>query len=299
MNSEDKKKKAEINATAYLLGRIKELELQVESLRSELRSISRVSSGRIGAAFLIPGVLMLILSIVKESQILAFIGLSLTFWGALFLFIKPIRYVKGELLHLASLSSYSTIDRIIRDLKLKGKSYYLPPYPKDVYLPEYLKGLKEMTVFISANKSSSMPSIEEIAKSKFLLKNPSGICIPPPGLGVLIQFEKELTTDLAKMELDAFLRILPSLVTENIHLAKKVDIEEEDEKLRLKILGSIYSNLYNIKEGLKSVHLLGCPLVSAIACAIAKSSGKVVTIEKDKVSPDGQLIEVWYRFIGD
>ena len=143
-----------------------------------------------------------------------------------------------------------------------------------------------------------MPSVEEMAKSKFLLKNPKGICISPPGLGVLIQFEKELRTDLTKMDLDAFLETLPQLVTENIHLAKHVEIEREDGTFRLRISNSIYGNLY-VKEELKSVHLLGCPLVSAVACAIAKSTGKVVTIRKDKASLNGRLIEVWYDLVGD
>ena len=294
----EEEKATEILTTEYLLEQVRELQLQVESLKSEIKKIRHIPSGKIGLAFVIPGVLSLIFSILKESQILAFIGLGLTFWGALFLFIKPVRYVRSELLHSASLSSYLTLDRIIKDLKFKGKSYYIPPYPKDVYLPEYLKGLKEMTVFISAGKGSSMPSVEEMAKSKFLLKNPKGICVSPPGLGVLIQFEKELRTDLTKMDLDAFLEVLPQLVIENIHLAKHVEIKREDGTFRLRISNSIYGNLY-VREGLKSVHLLGCPLVSAVACAIAKVTGKVVTIREDKVSLNGQLIEVWYDLVGD
>jgi len=289
---------AETRTTKYLFEQIRELQQQIERLESELKNIRGIPSGKIGIALLIPGILALAFSIVKESQILAFIGLGLTFWGALFLFIKPVKYVRSELLHSASLSSYLTIDRIIKDLKFEGKGYYIPPYPKDVYLPEYLKGLKEMVVFISADKGSSMPSIEEIAESRFLLKNPNGICISPPGLGILTQFEKELRTDLTKIELDVFLESLSELITENIQLAKQVEIDKEDGTIKLRISNSIYGNLY-IKKDLKSVHLLGCPLVSAVACALAKSSGKVVTIRGDKVSLDGQLIEVWYNFIGD
>jgi len=300
MSSKKKEKErvTEIRATKYLLEQIRELQLQVESLKSELKSMKHIPSGKIGIGFLIPGISLLIFSIVKESQILAFIGLGLTFWGALFLFIKPVRYVKSELLHSTSLSSYLTIDRIINSLKFEGKGYYIPPYPKDIYLPEYLKGLKEMAVFISADTGSSMPSIDEMAKSKFMLKNPNGICISPPGLGLLIQFEKELGMDLTRMELDDLLETLPQLVTENIHLAKQVEIKKEDGKIRLRIFNSVYRDLY-VKEGLKSIHLLGCPLVSAVACAIAKSSGKAVTIERDGMSLDEQLIEVWYNFAGD
>jgi len=74
-------------------------------------------------------------------------------------------------------------------------------------------------------------------------------------------------------------------------------MKPEKNQVHLKIFDSIYKNLYSREQNLKSAHFLGCPLVSAIACAIAKTTGKIVTIDKDSLSPDGQTIEVWYRFI--
>jgi len=294
----EEEKVTEILTTEYLLEQVRELQLQVESLKSEIKKIRPIPSGKIGLAFVIPGVLSLIFSILKESQILAFIGLGLTFWGALFLFIKPVRYVRSELLYSASLSSYLTLDRIIKDLKFKGKSYYIPPYPKDVYLPEYLRGLKEMKVFISADKGSSIPSIEEMAKNKFLLKNPKGICVAPPGLGLLTQIERELRKDLTKLDLNSLCENLPKVLTEDLRVAKEMEIKTEKNGVYIKISDSTYSDLYSKERNLKSVHLLGCPLVSAIICATAKATGKIVTIDKDKFSPDNKTVEVWCRFIG-
>nr|MDO8046136.1 hypothetical protein [Candidatus Baldrarchaeota archaeon] len=294
----EEEKVTEILTTEYLLEQVRELQLQVESLKSEIKKIRPVPSGKIGLAFVILGVLSLIFSILKESQILAFIGLGLTFWGALFLFIKPVRYVRSELLHSASLSSYLTLDRIIKDLKFKGKSYYIPPYPKDVYLPEYLRGLKEMKVFISADKGSSIPSIEEMAKNKFLLKNPKGICVAPPGLGLLTQIERELRKDLTKLDLNSLCENLPKVLTEDLQVAKEMEIKTEENGVYIKISDSTYSDLYSKERNLKSVHLLGCPLISAIICATAKATGKIVTIDKDNFSPDNKTVEVWCRFIG-
>jgi len=218
-------------------------------------------------------------------------------WGALFFFIRPIGYVRSTLLDSTVISSYSTIDRIVKDLKYKGKSYYIPPYPKEVYLPEYLKGLKEMIVFISADSGAGMPSIEEMATSKFLLKTPKGICVAPPGLGLLTQFENELKADLTKLELSELCETVPQLILDNFQLAKEIEMKTEENQVHLKIVDSIYKNLYSREENLKSVHFLGCPLVSALACAIAKTTGKIVTLHQDRVSPDGQTIEVWYHFL--
>jgi len=297
---ETEDKSIELTNIQYLMDTIKQLQTEIENLKLELRSVRHIPSGKIGIIFMVPGTLSLIFSILNDSQILGFIGLGLTFWGALFFFVRPIRYVKSSLLESTAISSYSTIDRIVRDLKYTGKSYYIPPYPKEVYLPEHLKGLKDLIVFISRARRSGagMPAIEEMAKSKFLLENPKGICVAPPGLGLLTQFEKELRKEMTKLELNELCESLPQLILENFQLAKEIEMKTEKNQVHLRIIDSIYKNLYSREKNLKSVHFLGCPLVSAIACAIAKATGKIVTLHRDSVSLDGQTIEVWYRFTG-
>jgi len=289
-------KSSEITTTQYLIETIKQLQADNENLKLELKKARGIPSGKIGLALLIPGVLALIFSIINSSNILAFIGLGLTFWGALFFFVRPVRYVQSSLLDSTATSTYTTIDRIVRDLKFKGKSYYIPPYPKEVYLPEYLKGLKEPVVFMSAD-TGGVPSIEELAKSKFLLQNPNGICIAPPGLGLSTQFEKELRKDITQLQIGELCESLPPLIVENLRLAKEVEIKVEENQIHAKIFDSAYKNLYTTEENLKSVHTLGCPLVSAIACAIAKATGKMITLQKDSMSADGQTLEVWYGFM--
>jgi len=291
-------KNADKRMAENLLEQIKALQTEVERLKSELRRVRGVPSGKIGIAFLIPGALSLCYSIIQESQILAFIGLSLTFWGALFFFIKPIRYVRSELLGLAELPSYTTIDRILREFKFKGKSYYIPPYPKDVYLPEHLKGLKEMITFISSNADASMPTIEDMAKRKFILKNPNGICISPPGLGLLTQMENELGRDFTEIDLETLIESLPQIVTSDLQVAEEVEIKNENNKIYTKVSGSIYRDLY-ARQDLMSIHVLGSPLISAIACALAKTTGRTVSIERSKISEDGLTVEAWYSFTGE
>ena len=291
-------KSAELSTTQYLVETVKQLQAENENLKLELTKSRRIPSGKIGIIFLIPGILSLAFSIYTTSSVLAFIGLGLTFWGALFFFVRPIKYVQSTLLDSTAITSYSTIDRIIKDLNYKGKSFYIPPYPKDIYLPEYLKGLKNMIVFISADSDASMPSIEEMAKSRFLLENPKGISIAPPGLGLLTLFEKELKTDLTHLNLNELCDSLSNTILEHFQLAKEIEIKPEKDTIHLKIVDSTYKDLYSKEENLKSIHLLGCPIVSAIACAIAKATGKMVTIVKDEVSLDNQTIQVWLQILG-
>jgi hypothetical protein len=206
-----------------------------------------------------------------------------------------VRYVEGSLLNSTAVASYSTIDRITKDFKYTGKGYYIPPYPKDVYLPDHLKGLKDTVVFISAENDAVMPSIEEMAEGKFLVEKPKGILVAPPGLGLLTQIEKKLTIDSAKTGLSELCEVLPRVILENFGLAKDIAMTLEENQVNLKIIDSIYKNLYSAENNLKSISVLGCPIASAVACVLAKVSGKAVAIQKHKVSPDGLTIEVWYR----
>jgi hypothetical protein len=198
-----------------------------------------------------------------------------------------------------AITSYTTIDRIVQDLGYKAKAIYVPPYPKEAYLPEYLKGLKEMIAFIPAEDSATMPTLEEMAKQQFLLKNPKGISITPPGFGLSSVIENEMKTRFPQLSrgltTENLYDSLPKVITSNLELAKTFEIKHENELTHVRITGSVYSNLYSREQNLKSIHFLGCPLASAVACALAKTTGKLVTIAKDNVPYDLQTIDVWYQ----
>jgi hypothetical protein len=285
----------ELESTERLAISIDQLQTEIADLKRQLERLSGKNASRIGIAFAVPGILALAFSVITASQVLAFIGLGLTFWGALFFLVRPIAYVRGSILGLTAVTMYSTIDRIVRDLGCKGSGLYVPPYPRDVYLPEHLKGLKEAIVFIPADVNSGPPSVEEIASSKFMTKKPRGICITAPGSGLLDQFEKMLRTDLTRMSLEDVCASLPQVILENFQLAKEIEMRTEDNRVVLRTSDSIFKNLY-FEEGPMSVQLLGCPLASAVASALGKATGKATFIESINTSPDAQTVEVTYGF---
>jgi len=302
--SKDKSKSKEKNyensekaTVQYLMETLQSLQKENEILKQEALKSKRVPSGKIGFALLATGALTLVGSVVKTSTVLAFIGLGLAFWGALFLFARPIKFVRSTLLDSTAIASYTTIDRMIEDLDYKGKPIYIPPYPKEAYLPEYLKGLKEMIVFIPAKDIIAVPTIEEIAKKQFILKNPKGICITPPGYGLINLFEKELKAELTQVNIDSLFSNLPIIVVNDLELAKELEINQENDLIHVKMVDSVYNDLYSTEQAFKSVNTIGCPLTSAIACALAKTTGKLVIIAKSNASPDPKTIEVWYQTV--
>jgi hypothetical protein len=277
-------------------GTVEQQTAKEQELNPKIIKINVTRTAAIGIAFLIPGILALAFSIPANSQVLAFIGLGLTLWGAVFFLIRPVEYVKAGLVTATAAPSYETIDRILKDLKPKGNGIYIPPYPKDAYLPEHLKGLKESVVFIPTATTTATPSIEEIARSKFLLQKPKGICITSPGLGLLTQFEKEIRISLTQIGLEELCETLPQLILENFQLAKEIEMRPEKDQVEIRITDSIYMSLY-LKPNLKSIQKLGCPLISAIASAIAKTIGKPVTIQTLNANPDTETIEATYRIV--
>ncbi|HDQ05818.1 MAG TPA: hypothetical protein ENN36_03735 [Candidatus Bathyarchaeota archaeon] len=254
-------------------------------------------SNKIGITLLVAGALLLVASVVISSTIIAFIGLGLTFWGALFLFVRSTKFVKLPILDATAISPYVTLDRIIADLEYKGNIVYIPPYPKDTYLPEHLAGLKDMVVFVSANNYTTLPTIEEMAKKQFIVKNPEGICITPPGFGLVSLFEKELKTDFTKIDKESLYVDLPIVIVNNLGLASDFEMNAEKVFVHVKIKDSVYNHLYSKNQNLKTIQSIGCPLTSAVACVLAITTGKPVTITKSKISPDLKTIEICYQII--
>jgi hypothetical protein len=267
-------------------------------LAPESKTLTSVSA-RLRYFFLATGAASLVLSYVTESQVLALVGLGLIFWGALLMFISPVRHVEASLLYSASISTYLTVDRILTDFKYQGKAYHIPSYPRDVFLPEHLKGLKDVLVFVSAEEIFTMPKIDDLAEGKFLLKAPKGVLISPPGAGLLDEMESKINVQLTGISLADLSDILPKFLLENFNIAKDIALVSEGNEVKLRIFDSIYRNLYSADKHFKSIGLLGCPLASAVACAIANVSGKPVIIQKYRVSIDGMTVEINYKVVED
>jgi len=268
----------------------RQLESEKEALRLKLRKQRFVPFRIIAASLLALGAVALISSIVFFSSILAFIGLGLTFWGALFLFIRPVAYVKAKLLDATAVSSLMDIDKILSEEGCQGKGVYLAPKSDE--------GLKEGMIFIPAKDEIAIPSIEEIAGGKVFLENPQGICLLSLGYSVAKLFEKELEVDFSKVDLDYLHKNLPKLLVEDLEVVEDFSMDVKGELVEVRMVGSIYRNLCREVNKLTNICLrMGCPLCSAIGCVLAKVTGNSVVFEGDKLSSDGMEIKARYRII--
>jgi hypothetical protein len=247
----------------------------------------RIDSLIVAIPFLVGGIALFDLAVYSNSQILCFMGLGLTFWGALFLLITPQKHVESSFLVASVVPAYMTIDRILKGLKTKDEAYNVPSYTREVSLPEYLSGLKEVVTFFPEAEATGMPAVEDLANGKFLCEKTKGFLIAPPGVALLERILQMPGTDLAKIPPSELDETLPELLRE-LRLSKDIEMHTNESEVILKINDSLYKTLYSQKYNLKSVNLLGCPMVSAAACAIAQALGKPTIIQGIKTTLDGK-----------
>ena len=267
----------------------------------------------IAISFLTSGIALFVISVFSGSQIFSFIGLGLTFWGAIFLLVTPQKRVESSFLISSTLPEYMAIDRMIKNLSLKKEAYNIPSCPKDVNLPEHLKCLNEMVSFIPVEHPEELSEIEslaadeyllenpknlliDIAEDKFLTEDPKGLLLPSPGISLLEKIERKHKTGLDKIPFSELDEKLPELFKE-LYLCKEIRMTINGNQVTLQINESFYKDLYSQKYNLTSINVLGCPLVNAAVCAIAKSVGKPTLIQDIKTTPNYKTIIVTLKIV--
>jgi hypothetical protein len=255
------------------------------------------------------GAIAILASIIYTSSILAFIGLGLIFWGAILTYVKPEEHIKKTILEAALSPSHSTLHQVIQELAYRGNATYLPP--------KYFKNPETTRIYIPKLKGdTTLPTPEQIQEHehKLFAQNPQGITIAPPGLQLSKLIEKSLGTSFIKTNLKQLLQNLPRPIIEELEIAENLEMQIQEEKtdkktnleqitpqpksitVQAKITNSIYANLYReVETPTQSFTSIGCPLSSAIAIALTKSSGKPVKIKQIQSSEDGNTIEATYE----
>jgi hypothetical protein len=221
---------------------------------------------------------------------LAFIGLGLAFWGALLLFLMPTKYVKLEVLTATSTSSLANVEKILIDSEPEARGVYLPP--------KLLRDYESSLVFVPARNREQLPKREEISEDRLQSKTSETLFFTPPGLGLSKLLEKQLGKSFTDTNISELQQALPRLF-EELEITKNTVVRVERGTVSVELKKHIFKDLCAETSKLKRTHeTVGCPLSSAIACALAKATGKPVTIEKEETTPD-QTTTIQYNVLED
>lgn len=247
---------------------------------------------KVSLTILASGTIALVASIVGSSSTLALIGLGLVFWGIIFLYIKAEKYVKETLLSMTTFSSLSALDKLIAALELKGQAIYLPP--------KYLKDLESNMIYLARDRNSRLPNPECFLEAKESVIDSQGLCIEPPGAELTKLFEKTLETSLTKTSLQNLERSISKILIDELEIAENVEVKRSEHSFSFRLDHSIYSEICRKTEKLAKIHgSVGCPICSALACALTKITGGLIVIEEEETSTDGTSIGVEYHLLDE
>lgn len=261
------------------------------------RISKRKSTGfeqRLSLTFLGVGALALAFSISYSSSTLAFVGLGLIFWGALFLYIRTGKYVNEVLLDKTALSSLVALDWMISELGFEGQPVYLPP--------RYLRDFESSRVFISKEKKTKLPNPDQFLTegNSFFINNQKGISFEPPGAEITKLLEKVLETSFTKTKLQYFEQNILKTLVEDLEIAQDVEIKSQGKRLNIRLENSTYAPICSETQKLSKINSsIGCPICSALACALTKTTGKPVVIEKEQATEDDRSINIEYRLLDE
>jgi hypothetical protein len=270
--------------------------------------IKLVSSAIVAMVLL--GAISLPASIVYNSSILAFMGLGLVFWGAVLLYVRPEEYARKTLLEAALAPPLTTLNQMIQELGYKGDATYLPP--------KYFTNPEATKVYISKIKHANLPTPEQtqLDENEPIGRTNQGLLITPPGIQLSKLMEKSLGTNFIRTDLKNLQQNLPKLFIENLEIAENLEIETQNDPaekkgddqtsatqkknmmIHARITKPIYGNIFKETENPpQSSNSVGCPIRSAIAVALTKTTGKPVRIVESKSSEDGNIMEATYEIL--
>jgi hypothetical protein len=211
--------------------------------------------------------------------------LGLTFWGAILLYITPSKHVPLQLLNAVATSPMLNIERVLEESDLHEKGIYLSP--------KHLTDFESSLIFIPATAEQNLPTPEQTSQKKLYSQNPIGALLTPPGLALSMLFEKELGMSFTKIDLKTLEEKLPKLLVENLELAEQVEVKSQGNKVNISIRNTVLNQICAETRNLQKVHnQIGNVLSSALACALAKTTGKSVTIEKEELTEDGKNAQI-------
>ncbi len=256
------------------------VRIRKHAVRQRLAFISSI-------ILLMLGIASLFESVVLSSSVFALIGLGLTFWGFLFIFVRPSGYARSELVDSTALSSIQTIDRIVYEMGLHGKGIYVPG-----------QGREGVRLFVPAEKDVIVPP-NDLTEDSVFHSNPKGLVMVPPGLELAKFFFERLSGRKGPLTIKRLQRELPSLLTSDLDIMEAFEIKVDGNKVLTRSVNSLYSDFCDeIRLKTRVCSAFGCPICSSVGCLLVAATSRPVMLENEESSSDGRTNTVVYTILG-
>lgn len=240
------------------------------SNRSNIKMIKNLRVINIGYVLFIIGILLCAISIDYYNNILALMGTSIIFWGALLVFFKPHNYISKDVAVETVSNYYHLINGLIEEFDFNGRPIY--------YTPSNIFGLRN-TVLLIHNSNEFELDIGGITTYALKMGNSDRVLkVIPPGQSLSQKIEEKAATRFSSLDILDFQGIIETVIVDDFELAKGVRFDVEEAYVNLEVVDSVFSGLYNDSSLGEICRSIGDPLISSIACGISRSKHKPVII---------------------
>lgn len=267
---------------------IEKLEKDKQELLTELYKFKRKPRGKIGYILLVLGLDLIAIAIYYSHNVAAFIGIALTFWGALILYIRPIRFIRKDILDSTITEPYESYEKLIEELGYEGTPQHISP--------STLWGLRNVVLYIPRTNKIPKPTDEYLSAEKAIINNPQAIKLTPPGLGLSRLIENELKTDFTTVNLEHLQYNLEKALVEGLEIADAFKMEILEQEVHVSMKATLFDQAIQGQNEEGKIHV-GDPLNSAIACILARSTRKPIVIENIQIDPKDNTIKTVYKIL--
>ena len=222
------------------------------------------------------GVITLLISILYVSSFLALFGFALVFWSTILLYLMPANSVFVDLLTSIAQPSLVNIENILNTSFGEKQGLYL------FCCSRKFKHLITSSIDEKENKVLFIPVIQNYRSDKIISSESLDLQICPPGEGLCTLMEKQVGKPFNEMDLSRLFLVLPKILTDRLEFVETLDLQNDGDVITVNFTKSVFVGICKEAEKYPLTHQqVGCLLSSALACALAKSTGEPIMLEKE------------------
>jgi len=207
------------------------------------------------------------------------------FAGMFALFVLTERTLPAEIAQRQMMSQVRMTNELISNLNLKGSA---------AYIPVQFALTKEKLMIPASDNSLSLPIMtDDLVFSLGADRATLGIFLTPPGLDLLDGFERDLNVSNMDVGLEAFEGNM-QIAKLGLGLVRDFKIKERGEETILRIEHSMFKDACDaIRTLMPDVcRQASCPICSSFLTGIARSTGKIVKVNRVENETDRILFHL-------
>jgi hypothetical protein len=219
-----------------------------------IASIQRFKKNVIANVLIVLGALSFVIAYYQPNSIFHLIGLGLIIWGTSLFFVTSTKMIRADLITSQLSSLTLALNRSLKMIGYDGNTYVLPPK---------LPGESPVQIIESSLNKSRTSLVPSGLHLESLFEEMAGVCF--------------LSLDISALE-----DLLVKVIVENLEIASNFKMLKVEDEIIIRMNDFVFSDFYKYIHSIasnKDNAIFFCPTVSALACALAKSTQKAVLVE--------------------